>query len=46
MAELKHEEYTYAFLGCAMAVHRELGPGFDECYYHAALRDAMNGKGI
>ncbi len=28
-----------------MAVHREIGPGFEESYYHLALRHALQEKG-
>ncbi len=25
-------------IGCGIAVHKELGPGFKECIYHRALQ--------
>jgi GxxExxY protein len=46
MVDLKHASQSYEFMGCAMAVHRELGPGLDECYYHAALQEALTSRGL
>ena len=34
---MKHEEITHKIIGCAMEVHRQLGPGFQEYIYHRAL---------
>jgi len=31
------EEITHKIIGCAMEVHRQLGPGFQEYIYHRAL---------
>ena len=45
-SNLKHGKESYEFIGCAMAVHREVGPGQHECFYHRALRHAMSAKGI
>jgi GxxExxY protein len=34
---MKHEDITHKTIGCAMEVHRQLGPGFQEYIYHRAL---------
>jgi GxxExxY protein len=33
-------------IGCALEVHRELGPGFVESVYHNAMTISLTGKGI
>ena len=33
-----HEEIVSLTIGCAITVHRELGPGFKESIYHRAFR--------
>lgn len=35
--ELKHEALTKSIIGCAMNVHRYLGPGFPEVIYKRCL---------
>jgi len=37
MNKLAHEELTGRIIGCALEVHRALGPGFLESIYEAAL---------
>jgi GxxExxY protein len=44
--DLKHGRLSYDLVGCAMDVHRELGPGQDERLYHLALCKALRQKGI
>lgn len=33
-------------IGCAVTVHRALGPGFKECIYHRAFRLELESRGI
>ena len=44
--QLKFAELSYAVIGCAMDVHKHLGPGLEERFYHAALCDALAAAGI
>jgi GxxExxY protein len=37
---------SYAVIGHAMAVHRELGPGLDEIFYHELLAHRLKAAGI
>lgn len=37
---------THSIIGCAMAVHSELGNGFQEVIYQRALAIELEGKGI
>lgn len=41
--ELPFKELTHKVIGCAMEVHRVLGPGFQEYIYHRALAIEMKG---
>lgn len=38
---MEHEELTHRIIGCAIEVHRELGPGFLESVYEAAMAIAL-----
>ena len=42
----EHEEIVSSVIGCGIAVHRELGPGFKECIYHRAFRLELASRGI
>ena len=42
----EHEEIVSAVIGCGIAVHRELGPGFKECIYHRAFRLELDERGL
>jgi len=42
----EQEEIVSSTIGCAIAVHRELGPGFKECIYHRAFRLELDSRGI
>ncbi|MCF8307239.1 MAG: GxxExxY protein [Ignavibacteriales bacterium] len=44
--EYKYSELTSKIIGCAMAVHRSLGNGFQEVIYQRALEIEMTDNGI
>jgi GxxExxY protein len=46
MTELLFKEEVYKIIGCAIEVHKELGPGFLEAIYHEAMEIEMNKNNI
>lgn len=44
--QYKYSELTSKIIGCAMAVHKVLGNGFQEVIYQRALEIEMNHAGI
>jgi GxxExxY protein len=44
--ELPFKELTHKVIGCAMEVHRVLGPSFQEYIYHRALAIEMKNAEI
>jgi GxxExxY protein len=43
---MEHEKLTETIIGCAMAVHRTLGPGFLESVYQNALAHELRKAGL
>jgi GxxExxY protein len=43
---MEHEKLTETIIGCAMKVHRELGPGFLESVYQNALAHELRKAGL
>jgi GxxExxY protein len=43
---MDHRELTEAIIGCAMTVHRTLGPGFLESVYQNAMAHEMRKAGL
>ncbi len=41
-----YDTITYKIIGCAMAVHRELGPGLREDSYQRALENSFSGASL
>jgi GxxExxY protein len=41
-----YDELTYKIIGCAMAVHRKLGPGYREDTYQHALENSLAGVSL
>jgi GxxExxY protein len=41
-----YDPITYKIIGCAMAVHRQLGPGLREDSYERALANALSDAGL
>lgn len=46
MVDLIYKDLAYRIVGCAMKVHRTLGPGFLESVYEAALKLEFSAQGI
>ena len=44
--QFKYSELTSRIIKCAMAVHRELGNGFQEVIYQKALAIELNDEGV
>lgn len=40
------DQLTYAIIGCAMEVHKTLGPGFQEVIYQRSLAIELNNAGL
>jgi GxxExxY protein len=41
-----YDDLTYKIIGCAMSVHRAIGPGLRENIYHRALEKDLSAKGL
>ncbi len=46
MEKRELEDLVYRVIGCMIAVHKELGPGFLESSYHRALELELGHQGI
>jgi len=46
MEEYKHSDLTGKIIGCAMKVHRVIGPGFPEIIYMRCLHIELKNSGL
>lgn len=46
LVKTPYDELTYQITGCAMAVHRRLGPGHREHIYQRSLQDQFSEAGL
>ena len=46
MEEYQHSELTGKIIGCAMKVHRVIGPGFPEIIYNRCLQIELRKSGL
>lgn len=46
MEEYKHSDLTGKIIGCAMKVHRVIGPGFPEIIYMRCLQIELKNSGL
>ena len=46
MEDYKHSELTGKIIGCAMKVHRVIGPGFPEIIYMRCLQIELKNSGL
>ena len=46
MSDFKHVDLTHMIIGCAMKVHRILGPGFQEIIYKRCLVIELEKSGL
>jgi GxxExxY protein len=46
MGNGEYDDLIHRVIGCCIAVHRELGPGFLESVYHSALEVELAAQGI
>lgn len=44
--KIVYRELSYRIVGCALAVHRALGPGFPEAVYERALELEFRRRGL
>lgn len=41
-----YDAITYKIIGCAMAIHRDLGPGLQEASYQMALKNSLSDSAL